>query len=66
MKQWLISSLLGMLADLVTLETLKKYGDGLFDFIENAVRDSDTKWDDATVLPIVNMLRKVLDIPDND
>ena len=66
MKQWLISSLLGMLSDLVTIDMLKKYGDKLFDFIEDAVKDSDTKWDDATVLPIINMLRKVLDVPDND
>jgi len=43
-----------------------KYGDRLFDFIEDAVESSDTTIDDMTVLPLIAALRKALGIPDND
>ena len=55
-----------IIENLLTPENIKKYGDKLFDLIEDFVADSETTIDDATVLPIVKAFRKGLDIPDND
>ena len=52
----------GVVNDLLSEENLKQYGDKLFDFIENAVKDSKTTIDDALVLPIIQSLRKSLEI----
>ena len=70
MNEWIIRMLLPMIAkmlnDLVTVETIQKYGDQLFDFLENAIADSGTKVDDVVVLPIIKKIRETLGIPDND
>lgn len=58
--------ILKIIESLLTDEYIKKYGDKLFDLVEDAVIDSDTKWDDKIVLPIINALRAGLHIPDND
>ena len=52
--------------DMLTKENLQKYGDRLFDLIEDFVADTATRWDDRTVLPVVRKIREVVDIPDND
>ena len=51
--------------EIVNTENKNKYGGRLFDFIEQVVKDSETKIDDATVLPVVKALRSALDIPDS-
>jgi len=51
---------------LLSPENIIKYGDKLFDFIEDAVVSSDTTIDDETVLPVITALRHALSIPDND
>jgi len=70
MNEWIIRMLLPMIAkmlnDLVTVETIQKYGDQLFDFLENAIADSATKVDDVVVLPVIKKIRETLGIPDND
>jgi hypothetical protein len=57
-----------ILADVVeevlTEENKQKYGDRLFDFLEDVVSDSETKIDDVLVLPVIEAARKALDIPD--
>jgi len=40
------------------------YGDKLFDFFENAIKDSKTTIDDKVVLPIIKSLRVLMNIPD--
>ena len=55
-----------MLDRLITPEMLQKHGDKIFDFIENAVADSETKIDDMAVLPIIKFFRVKFNIPDND
>jgi len=62
----LMPLVMGMLQDLLSLENLQKYGDKLFDFLEDAIADSETKIDDITVLPIIKLVRATLNIPDND
>ena len=40
--------------------------DKLLDIIEDAVEKSETEIDNAMVLPLCNLIRESLDIPDND
>lgn len=62
----LVPVLMNVVEELLNAENIKQYGDKLFDFIEDAVKDSETTFDDLTVLPIVKALRAGLNIPDND
>ena len=57
---------MGIVSELLNPENIKKYGDQLFDFIEDAVTNSVTTIDDVSVLPVVAALRTGLNIPDND
>lgn len=52
-----------VVSEIITSKNKQKYGAKLFDFIEKVVTDSETKIDDATVLPVVKALRVALDIP---
>ncbi len=40
--------------------------DAGLDFIEDKVKESPTKLDDVTVLPLCELVRKVLKVPDED
>jgi len=52
------------ISDMLTKENVQKYGDKIFDLIEDFVADSETTIDDTIVLPIVAKFRSFLDIPD--
>ena len=54
----------GVIEKMITKENYQKYGDKLIDLIEEFVVDSETKVDDALVLPALKLFRKVADIPD--
>lgn len=58
--------IIGMIEEMINTENIKKYGDKLFDLIEDFVKDSDTKVDDTIVLPLIKAARVALNIPDND
>ena len=58
--------IMGIVQELLNPENIKKYGDQLFGFIEDAVTNSETTIDDVTVLPVITALRAGLGIPDND
>ena len=60
----IIKSLISIGLQFLTTEQLKKFADMAFDFIEDAVKESDNPYDDATVLPVIARLRKAFDIPD--
>ena len=70
MNEFLLSMATPMIqnivAELLKPENIQTYGDKLFDFVEDAVVNSETTIDDALVLPMVKQLRTVLNIPDND
>ena len=66
LMKMLLPVIMQIIEQLLSVENIRKYGDKLFDFIEDAVASSDTTIDDATVLPIVKALRHALSIPDND
>ena len=61
-----IPIIMQIIEKLLSPENIIKYGDKLFDFIEDAVTSSETTIDDATVLPLIKALRNALSIPDND
>lgn len=52
--------ILGMLAG----DELKRFADFMLDKVEEFAKKSDTKIDDATVLPLCALLRKVFSVPD--
>ena len=60
----ILKSLISIALQFLTTEQLKKFADMAFDFIEDAVKESDNPYDDVTVLPIIKRLRKAFDIPD--
>ena len=70
MGNWLLKLalpiIMSILGEALKPENIKKYGDKLFDLIEDLVQDSETTIDDATVLPLIKALRLGLGIPDND
>jgi hypothetical protein len=60
-----LEQVMGMVIGAVlTEENVQKYGDKLFDLIEDVVADSKTPIDDALVLPVVRGARFALNIPD--
>ena len=61
-----IPIIMQVVEQLLSPENIVKYGDRLFDFIEDAVTSSETTIDDMTVLPLIAALRHALSIPDND
>lgn len=56
MNPGLIASLLESLIRILPKDIVKKSIDNLLDFVENAIKKSDNKWDDA-VLPLIAALR---------
>lgn len=60
--QYVISIVLGFL----TSEQLKIFADALLDLIENTVQKSESKIDDAIVIPLCSLIRATFSIPDND
>ena len=57
-----IEALLGQL----NKDLVKKFVDGGLDKIEDAIAASETQVDDTIVLPLINHIRNIFDIPDND
>ena len=61
-----IPIIMQIVEQLLSPENIIKYGDKLFDFVEDAVASSETTIDDKMVLPLITALRQALNIPDND
>lgn len=67
MKTTLIGSLITALLKVVQDDAeIKIWIDSLLDKIEERVAASPNKFDDATILPLCNLIRKQLNVPDND
>ena len=66
MKQILITQLLNVMMAMLSPELLKTAVDKILDIVEDAVAKSPNTVDDTVVLPLVAMIRKTFDIPDND
>lgn len=66
MKEQMLSLAIQMLLKVVSEEMLKDVADMILDFVEDKVADSSNTLDDMTVLPVVAVIRKTFNIPDND
>ena len=55
-----------IIKELLKPENIQTYGDKLFDVFEDMVADSKNTIDDRLALPVLEALRKGLNIPDND
>jgi hypothetical protein len=55
-----------ILTDLMSPENLQKYGDKLFDYLEDLIKDTETDIDDKLALPVIQAIREAFNIPDND
>lgn len=58
--------LVGTLLSALPTDVAKKAIDGALDIVEDAVEKSEKKWDDIVVLPLIALIRRVFDIPDDD
>ena len=47
-------------------EALRELADDVLDHAERAVQNSETKTDDAVLVPVINLVRETFNIPDND
>lgn len=62
----IINLLMPTLLALIPDDIMKIALDKLIDSIEDAIAQSETRVDDALVLPILSALRIKLQVPDND
>jgi len=49
--------------ELLSEKNFQKYGDRVFDLLEDVIKDSDTKIDDK-LMPLIQHARKILGVPD--
>jgi len=61
-----LQALLGIALSFLTTEQLKKFADMAFDFIEDAIQESENQYDDTLILPVIKRLRDAFNIPDDD
>jgi hypothetical protein len=62
----ILSVLIQTLLTLFPKEMLKGFIDAGLDKVENMIDSTETQFDDALLEPLVNKIREVLDVPDND
>lgn len=55
-----------LIKDLCQTDVYQKYGDKLLDAVELVVAHTDTVWDDRVILPAVEVLRSVANLPDGE
>lgn len=59
-----VVSLVGLLLKSLPREVVEEVADKVLDVIEGAVKRSQTRVDDALVLPLIEFIRRVGKIPD--
>jgi len=62
----ILVALVAAMKEILSPENVKNTIDKAFDYVEDKVIASETKWDDALVLPTLKALREALNVPDND
>lgn len=61
-----VKSLVATILSVLSPEQAKALIDKAFDMVEEKVAASPNKWDDAVALPMLQALRTILNVPDND
>ena len=65
-KQTIIQHAVQALIAALPPNVLAEGADRMLDLVENMIERSDTKVDDAVVMPIIRLIRTSFNIPDND
>lgn len=66
MKAKLIGMLVSLLIKTLTPDLLKSFADMVLDFVEDKVKGSKSPVDDASILPVCEMIRTAFNVPDDD
>lgn len=66
MQNMLIAQLVSVRLGMLTPDLLKKFVEMLLDFVEKQVLGTASTLDDKIVLPLIETIRKTLDIQDED
>jgi len=66
MQAYLLKMLLEMVLKRLTEEQLKAWADMALDYLEDAVKESDTQVDDILVLPLIDLIRDAFGIEDGE
>ena len=62
----IVTQVITTLLALLPKDKFKSIVDSLLDVIEDKIAASETKVDDAILLPLISKARELLEIPDND
>ena len=64
MKEMLLKAILPLITkivlDMMTPKNFKKHGSKLFGMLREYVKDTETKWDDEIVLPVLDASEEML------
>jgi|GEM_PF-2433951 len=64
--QLILTRIVSELIEKLDEDVLKGFLDRLLDWLEALIMSTDTKLDDATLLPLLKHVRDAFEIPDND
>ena len=56
----LVPIVMEVIGSILTPKNIKRYGEKLFSLLKDIIRDSETKWDDRVLLPVIKMCEKGL------
>jgi hypothetical protein len=62
----MLKTLVDVVLTFASENLMKTIIDGILDVIEEAVQKTGTPADDMVVLPLINQIRTVFNVPDND
>ena len=66
MKNAFLVQFIAILISALKPEMLRRAVDGLLDVAETAIAESETKIDDTVLLPLIELIRRTFNVPDND
>lgn len=66
MKNAFLVQFISILISALKPEMLRRAVDGLLDVAETAIAESETKIDDTVLLPLIELIRRTFNVPDND
>lgn len=66
MKNTFLVQFIAILISALKPEMLRRAVDGLLDVAETAIAESETKIDDTVLLPLIELIRRTFNVPDND
>ena len=61
MKEKIIRTLIAILLDMLSPEIIAKALNDMLDSLEDLIEKSETKYDDRVIIPILQMIRDLLD-----